>query len=118
MYSLLFRDNNHPIPALLTQTTGIEPPSKGLSASFSELIRGNIDAAYKYNPHGLRVFSFFAFQMLLRIFFSLLLLLRKGRVLSVVIIDSTLSIVLFLWSFWPMIVFTFRVALSVAQNLI
>ena len=58
LYSALYKAHTHPIPALFTELTGQVPPSKGLSSSFSEIVRGNFDIAYEYNPYGLRIFSF------------------------------------------------------------
>jgi len=114
IYSLIFRKDNHPIPALLTRITGEIPPSKGLSASFSEIVRGNLDEATLINQHSLRIFAFFALQLLLRIFFSLLVRLRSESVNLLVIIDSVVSFSLFLWCFAPLIVYTVSLFTSLA----
>jgi len=107
-YSLAFRHDNHPVPALLTEKTGFIPPSKGLSASFSEIVRGNFDTAKIYNPYGIRVFSFFALQFLLRVLVSILVKLSVFKLSKTVIIDAFVSILLFLWCFAPFIVYTFK----------
>jgi hypothetical protein len=105
VYSLIFYADTHPIPAMLTETTGIVPPSKGLSSSFSEIIRGNFYQSLTYNPHGIRVFSFFALQLLLRIMFSLLVKLKGEMISRIVLIDTVVSIILFLGCFAPFIAY-------------
>ena len=107
-YSLIFRGDNHPIPAIFTEVTGEIPPSKGLSESFSEIVRGNFTDAARINPHGLRIFAFFAFQMLLRVFFSLSVRLKPDRILSLAIADAIVSLTLFLWCFAPLISYTLK----------
>jgi hypothetical protein len=111
-YSLIFKEDNHPIPALLTLATGEIPPSKGLSASFSEIVRGNFDEALSHNPHAIRVFLFFAAQLFLRIGTSMaLLFLSIPRLGRLALIDSAVSIALFSWCFAPLIAYTFSITL-------
>ena len=106
LYSLLFRGDNHPIPALLTQLTGVIPPSKGLSASFSEIVRLNFDAANQLNHYGLRIFSFFMIQLFTRAFVSLAV--ENGRIKTsrIVTIDAIFSAALFAFCFAPLIGYT------------
>lgn len=108
LYSFIFRGNNHPIPALLTRLTGLVPPSKGLSASFSEIIRGNFISATLLNPYGLRVFSFFVIQFLLRILISIVIKFEWMKIYKVGIIDVILTITLFAYCFAPLISYTFK----------
>lgn len=108
LYSLLFRGNNHPIPALLTQITGMIPPSKGLSASFSELVRGNFEAAALLNPYGLRIFAFFIVQLLTRVLVSLAIEGEWTTFSRIVMIDSLYSIALFGICFAPLIGYTIQ----------
>ncbi len=108
LYSFLFRGNNHPIPALLTDITGLMPPSKGLSASFSEIVRGNIDEALLLNPYSLRIFAFFIIQLLTRIFVSIVIHASWVKLKRVAIIDIIFSILLFGICFAPLIEYTFR----------
>jgi hypothetical protein len=107
-YSLVFKGENHPVPALFTKVTGEIPPSKGLSESFSEIVRGNLVDAARINPHGLRIFAFFALQLLLRIFFSLSTRIRPDRIFTIAIADSAISIVVFIWCFAPLIEYTIK----------
>ncbi|RPH33523.1 MAG: hypothetical protein EHM93_04375 [Bacteroidales bacterium] len=108
LYSLLFRGDNHPIPALFTQLTGIIPPSKGLSASFSELIRGNFESAALLNPYGLRIFSFFLIQLFSRILVSIAIEGEWLKLSKIVILDSIYSVILFVICFAPLIGYTFQ----------
>lgn len=106
LYSLLFRGNNHPIPALFTQITGLIPPSKGLSASFSEIARGNLEAAALLNPYGLRIFAFFIIQLFTRVLVSIAIEGGWLKFHQILIIDSTYSIALFGFCFAPLIGYT------------
>lgn len=108
LYAIFYKHNGHHIPALLTQETGIIPPSKGLSASFAEIVRGNISAALELNPHSVRIFSFFALQFLLR---AVILIALKKQWLSVnrlVTVDVSISLILFIVCFAPLIEFTLK----------
>jgi len=106
LYSLLFSAENHPIPALLTQLTGIIPPSKGLSAGFSELVRGHIQNALILNPYSLRIFSFFIIQLLTRGLVSIAIEGEWIRASRIVLIDSVYSAALFAICFAPLIGYT------------
>lgn len=106
LYSLIFRGNNHPIPALLTQITGMIPPSKGLSASFSELVRGNFEAAALLNPYGLRIFAFFIIQLFTRFLVSITIEGEWIKLSRIIILDSFYSFALFGICFAPLIGYT------------
>ena len=117
VYSLIYKANSHPIPAMLTELTGQIPPSKGLSASFSEIVRGNFDLAIKYNPYGIRIFAFFALQLLLRAFLSIMVMLNRDRARSIIISDSVFSTALFVYCFWPLITYTLQQVMQLIQHL-
>ncbi len=108
LYAAFYKNSNHHIPALLTQETGIIPPSKGLSASFAEIVRGNISTALELNPHAIRIFSFFAIQFLLRV--AILIVLKRHwlPVNKMVAIDVSISVILFVVCFAPLIEFTVK----------
>lgn len=116
IYSIIYKPGDHPLPALLSEITGLIPPSKGLSSSFSEIVRGNLNSALIYNPHGIRVFSFFGLQILFRLFFSMVLSQKFISVTAILIVDVTLSILLFVWSFAPLIAYTLKIFSSLVQN--
>ncbi len=107
-YSLLFSGSSHPIPALLTEQTGIIPPSKGLSSAFSEIVRGNFSQAIVLNPHSIRIFAFFALQLLVRFFIVLILFTFPNLWKKLAIADGLFSLLLFIYCFYPLIEYTFR----------
>lgn len=107
-YSLLFRGSNHPIPALFTDITGLIPPSKGLSASFSEIVRGNFEAAYVLNPYSLRIFSFFIIQLFTRALVSLAMEGGWVKTSRIITIDVIYSTTLFAYCFAPLIEYTIQ----------
>lgn len=117
LYSSIYKANSHPIPALLTEITGEMPPSKGLSASFSEIARGNLALAKTYNPYGIRIFAFFALQVLLRPFVSIILSLKGDGVTRVALADASASIALFVFCFWPLIVYTAMQVVQLIEHL-
>lgn len=108
LYAAFYKNSNHHIPALLTQETGIIPPSKGLSASFAEIIRGNISEALELNAHAIRIFSFFALQFLLRAVILISLKKHWLPVNKMVAIDVSLAVILFVVCFAPLIEFTLK----------
>ena len=113
IYSLVFSQNNHPIPAALTQLTGIVPPSKGLSAAFSQIVRFNFTNAYILNPYGLRVFSFFLIQFILRVGLIVTELRFPNYVkTSTIAVDILISLTLLIYCFYPLIEFTFKILLQ------
>ncbi|HCX99093.1 MAG TPA: hypothetical protein DG754_03050 [Bacteroidales bacterium] len=112
VYSLLFSLGQHPIPSFFTDISGIVSPSKGLSAAFSQLVRGNYADAQRNNPHVLQIFSFFALQLMLRVFFLLLIRLKAKTVRCIIWVDIGVSLMLFLWCFAPFIRFTFNLFLN------
>ena len=118
LYSMAFRGHSHPIPALLTEITGEVPPSKGLSASFSEIVRGNVNTAMEYNPHGLRVFAFFFLQIFLRGFASLTVYLKRLSAPTVAVADIVISTMLFAYCFAPLIEYTIRQFTGLLQHLL
>lgn len=110
LYSLAFSGTSHPIPALLTDKTGIVPPSKGLSQAFSLIVRGDISSALAANEHSIRIFTFFVSQLVLRIALMLTIgfgLIRSSYKLSVLgITDIVISALLFGICFYPLIAYT------------
>jgi hypothetical protein len=113
LYSSIFKGLSHPIPAILTEQTGIIPPSKGLSSAFSEIVRGNFSQAININTYSLRVFSFFAIQLLVRVLVILLLLKKPSLSSAIAIWDAVFSMALFTYCFYPLIEYTFQILIGV-----
>lgn len=101
IYSGLFsaRKSNHPVPSFYERITGEQAPSSGLSRAFSEIVRGDLDAARAYNSESLLIFSFFLIQFVQRIFVSLLLYKRVLRIQYLLSADLIISILIFLFCF-------------------
>jgi hypothetical protein len=101
IYSGLFsaKKDNHPVPSFYEKITGEASPSSGLSRAFSEIVRGNLDAARGYNPDSLFIFSFFLIQFIQRILVTLLLYKQIPRIQYLFSADLAISILLFLYCF-------------------
>lgn len=101
IYSGLFsaKEDNHPLPSFYERITGYPAASSGLSRAFSEIVRGNLDAARSYNSDSLLIFSFFLIQLIQRIFVTLLLFRQKPRIQYLFSADLAISMVLFLYCF-------------------
>ncbi|MBN1791938.1 MAG: hypothetical protein JW830_15675 [Bacteroidales bacterium] len=106
LYSFIFsaEGSKHPVPSA-GGLTGQTLPSTGLSRSFSEIVRLEFDQARKYNPFGIRIFSFFFLQLLLRITGSFAVFYAGSEKLRfMVIADAVFSSILFILCFWPFFV--------------
>lgn len=95
--------NNHPIDCQVYKNTGKLCPTCGLSRSFSEIVRLDLDKAVIYNKYALKIFSFFFIELILRFSFFLILYFNLIRLRIVLITDSIISILLFLYCFSDLI---------------
>jgi len=104
-YSGIFspEKNNYPVVCIHERLTGQPCFSCGLSHSFSLIVRGRIQEAYKWNQYGMRVFLFFVSQLLFRIDFLRLSIKHPDNRRQLIIYDSIGSGLIFLISFWPFI---------------
>jgi hypothetical protein len=96
--------DNFPVTCLHEKLTGEPCISCGLSHSFSLIVRGRIDEAFRWNLYGMRVFLFFVSQLILRLAFSIFYLRYADTRKQLLIIDCVGSGLVFLISFWPFIV--------------
>jgi hypothetical protein len=101
IYSVVFSPDkdDYPVTCIHEKLTGEPCVSCGLSHSFSLILRGRIDEAYQWNIYGMRVFLFFALQLLMRITFSLFYFMFADTRKQLIIMDIIGSIVLFLFAF-------------------
>ena len=101
IYSGLFsaKKDNHPLPSFYEKITGEPSPSSGLSRAFSEIVRGNLDAARSYNRESLLIFSFFLIQFIQRMLVTLLLHKQILRIQYLLPADLGISITMFLYCF-------------------
>ena len=105
LYSGIFSPdkNSYPVVCVHEKLTGEECVSCGLSHSFSLIIRGKISEAYDWNVYGLRVFIFFAAQLVMRIIFSIFYLKYPETNNQLITYDIAVSAMLFLVCFLPFI---------------
>jgi len=105
LYSGIFSPdkNSYPVVCVHEKLTGEECVSCGLSHSFSLIIRGKISEAYDWNVYGLRVFIFFAAQLVMRIIFSIFYLKYPETNNQLITYDIAVSAMMFLVCFLPFI---------------
>ena len=109
-YSAFFspEKDNYPVVCIHEKLTGEQCASCGLSHSFSLILQGKISEAYKWNSNGMRVFIFFAAQLVMRIVFSVFYLKNPETVRQLIIFDTIASLTIFLITFMPFIKWIFR----------
>lgn len=95
--------DNYPVTCIHETLTGRPCVSCGLSHSFSLIVQGRIDEAYQWNLYGMRIFLFFAAQLILRVAFSIFYLKYPDTRKQLIIIDCIGSGIIFLVAFWPFI---------------
>ena len=93
--------DNYPVTCIHEKITGEPCISCGLSHSFSLLVRGRFEEAYKWNRYGIRIFLFFVLQLFLRISFSIFYLRYPDTRKQLIILDCIGSGIIFFISFWP-----------------
>lgn len=96
--------NNYPVFCIHQKLTGISCFSCGLSHSFSLILKGRVDEAYKWNIYGMRVFLFFISQLLMRVVFSFYYIKDETNRKGLINFDITGSILLFAIVFYPFFV--------------
>lgn len=101
IYSIVFSPDkdDYPVTCIHEKLTGEPCVSCGLSHSFSLILRGRFNEAYEWNVYGMRVFLFFALQLLMRIAFSLFYIRFTDTRKQLMIMDIIGSILLFLLAF-------------------
>ena len=110
IYSGIFSPdtNNYPVACVHEKLTGEPCVSCGLSHSFSLILRGRISDAYEWNRNGMRIFIFFAGQLLMRIFFSRSYLSHPESRKQLIMFDIIGSSVIFLIAFFPFLIYIFK----------
>ena len=105
-YSGIFspEKDNYPITCIHEKLTGEPCVSCGLSHSFSLIVRGRVDEAYQWNRYAMRVFLFFAAQLILRIAFSIFYIRYPDTRKQLIIVDCIGSGLIFFVAFWPFLV--------------
>jgi hypothetical protein len=93
--------DNYPITCIHEKITCQPCVSCGLSHSLSLILRGRIEEAYHWNRYGMRIFLFFALQLVLRVAFSIFYLKYAETRKQLIIVDCIGSGIIFLVAFWP-----------------
>lgn len=78
--------------------------SRGLTRAFSEILRLNFAEALQFNSNSIQVFSFFFIQLFARITVNKVLRLNNFK--KIVYVDSILSAVFFIFSFYKLLIIT------------
>lgn len=109
-YSAIFSPvkDNYPVVCIHEKLTGEPCASCGLSHAFSLILQGRISEAYRWNSNAMRVFIFFAAQLLMRIVFSVFYLRHPETVRQLIVYDILASATIFLIAFMPFIKWIFR----------
>jgi hypothetical protein len=107
IYSGIFsaEKDNHPVLSFYPETIGKESPTKGISRSFSEIIRGRINEARQWNENGIPVFFFFFIQLFLRLGITLLHHKRTVPFRILLLADIFVSVSLFIFCFQKLLLF-------------
>jgi hypothetical protein len=95
--------DNYPVMCIHEKLTGLPCVSCGLSHSFSLIVRGKLAEAYQWNQYAMRIFLFFAAQLILRVAFSIFYKRYTDTRKQLIIVDCVGSGIMFLVAFWPFI---------------
>jgi hypothetical protein len=94
-------ENEYPVVCIHEKLTGEQCPSCGLSHAFSLIIRGRIDEALQCNSASLRVFLFFALQLVMRIGLGIWNLVTDRWLKQIARADVLVSSAMVLIAFYP-----------------
>ena len=103
-YSYFFYPDAHPIACAIKGITGKECPACGFSKAFANYTHGEFQKGRQVNPLSWAVFIFFTVQFFMR---GALLIyyfaVRKSPARFFTVLDTVISISLFLLAFLPLI---------------
>ncbi len=94
-------ENEYPVVCIHEKLTGEQCPSCGLSHAFSLIIRGRIDEALLWNSASLRVFLFFAVQLIMRLGLGARSLVTGHWLKQIARTDVLVSSAMALYAFYP-----------------
>lgn len=93
--------DNYPVTCIHELLTGKPCPSCGLSHAFSLILRGRFEEALQWNYASVRVFSFLALQLMMRIALGIRCFLTDRHLKKISVTDAVISSVLALIAFYP-----------------
>jgi hypothetical protein len=76
--------------------------SRGLTRAFAQILRLNFNEAILYNPYSIKIFSFFLIQLVMR--FVINKIMRLPNCKRILIGDIFLSIMMFIFSFYNLVI--------------
>ena len=94
-------EEKYPVPCVHEKITGEPCPSCGLSHAFSLIVRGRVDEALQWNRQSLRVFLFFALQLVMRIALGARTLFTVRGLKQITITDAAVSSAMAIVAFYP-----------------
>lgn len=102
-YSLFYSpdEERYPVPCVHEKITGEPCPSCGMSHAFSLIVRGRIDEALEWNSQSVRIFLFFALQLVMRIVLGAVSLTTVRGLKQIFVADAAISSVMVLVAFFP-----------------
>lgn len=102
-YSFYFSpdEEKYPVPCVHEIITGEPCPSCGLSHAFSLIVRGRIDEALQWNSQSMRVFLFFALQLIMRVALGIRTFVTDRGLRQTAITDAAVSSAMALVAFFP-----------------
>lgn len=109
IYSAVYSPEDYYPVSSNQQLVGVKSSlSTGLSRGFSCIVRLDFDRARDFNQYSGRIFMFFILQLIMRITALTILSIRNPVSKKFLLItDISVSIILFLYCFWPFIKETF-----------
>jgi len=102
-YSLFYSpdEERYPVPCVHEKITGEPCPSCGLSHAFSLIVRGRTEEALEWNSYSMRIFIFFALQLVMRAGLAVVALRPSRHLRQIAVTDAAVSAVMALTAFWP-----------------
>jgi hypothetical protein len=94
-------ENEYPVVCLHEKLTGEQCPSCGLSHAFSLIIRGRTDEALLLNSSSLRVFLFFALQLVMRTGIGIRIFVSGRWLKQIAWTDVVVSSAMAIYAFYP-----------------
>lgn len=89
---------DYPIHAIASGTL----TSTGLQRALSELMRGNLTEALRFNCYSVGIFAFFVVQLVMRISLGAIYIFCADKRRRLILADAIISTLLFLCAFAPM----------------
>lgn len=93
--------NSYPVACIHEKLTGEPCPSCGLSHAFSLIVRGRLDEALEWNSYSIRVFLFFAVQLVMRIALGIRSLTSDRWLKQLTVTDAFVSAAMAIAAFYP-----------------